>query len=108
VSSDHNVTAYAVRGDDGRTRIAVIEKDDTSGAPVPVRIDVGSASGVAQTMQLTGQSLDSADGVAVQGATVDRHGHLNPHPADFVPYHDGTVQLNVASGSAVIITLGSD
>jgi hypothetical protein len=24
------------------------------------------------------------------------------------PYHDGTVQLNVASGSAVIITLGSD
>lgn len=108
VSSDHNVTAYAVRGDDGRTRIAVIEKDDTSGAPVPVRIDVGSASGVGQVTRLTGQSLDSAGGVAVQGATVDRQGHLNPHPADFVPYRNGVVQLNVASGSAAIVTLGGD
>src|SRR5205085_390254 len=31
LSSDHNVTAYAVRGYDGRVRIAVIEKDATNG-----------------------------------------------------------------------------
>lgn len=105
VSTDRNVTAYAVRGDDGHLRIAVIEKDDTSGAPVPVSISVSGAVGSASILHLTGSSLDSANGVAVQGATVDRKGHLHPGHADHVRVIHGTVNLQVASGSAVVITL---
>jgi alpha-L-arabinofuranosidase len=105
VTSDHNVTAYAVRGDDGHLRIAVIEKDDTSGAPVPVSINVGGRTGSASVIHLTGQSLDSAAGVAIQGSAVDRKGHLNPGRADRVRVHQGTVDLTVASGSAVVLTL---
>ncbi len=105
VSSDRNVTAYAVRGRDGRLRIAVIEKDETAGAPVPVTISVGGHSGSASVLHLTGTSLASADGVAIQGATVDRNGHFNPGHGDRVPVDHGTVSLDVASGSAVIITL---
>jgi hypothetical protein len=105
VSSDHNVTAYAIRGDDGRTRIAVIEKDDTSGAAVPVSIDVGGRNATASVIHLTGTALGSADGVAVQGATVDRAGRLDPGRADRVRVHRGTVDLDVASGSALIVTL---
>jgi hypothetical protein len=105
VSSDHNVTAYAVRGRDGRLRIAVIEKDDTSGAPVPVSIAVQGISGSGSAIHLTGPTLASADGVAVQGATVDRAGRLRPGRADKVRVSHGTVNLNVASGSGVIITL---
>jgi hypothetical protein len=105
VSSDRNVTAYAVRGDDGRTRVAVIEKDDTSGGPLPVSIDVGRGNGTAEVIHLTGESLDSAAGVAVQGATVDRKGHLNPRPSDHLPFRHGTVNLRLAPGSAVVVTL---
>jgi len=105
VSSDRNVTAYAVRGDDGRTRIAVIEKDGTSGAAVPVTINVGPRGGSAQVLRLTGDSLDSAAGVAVQGASVDRGGHLRTGRPDHARVHDGTIDLTVASGSAAIITL---
>ncbi|MFD1049030.1 hypothetical protein ACFQ1S_27590, partial [Kibdelosporangium lantanae] len=39
VSSDRNVTAYAVKGDDGRTRIAVLQKDTTTTAPVHLDIN---------------------------------------------------------------------
>jgi len=105
VTSDRNVTAYAVRGTDGHLRIAVIEKDDTTGAPVPVSIAVGGSSGTAAVLHLTGSTLASADGVAVQGATVDRNGHLRPGHADRVPVSNGAVNLDVAAGSAVIITL---
>jgi hypothetical protein len=105
VSSDRNVTAYAVRGRDGRLRIAVIEKDETSGAPVPVSIAVPGVAGGASVIHLTGRSLDSAEGVAVQGATVDRKGHLNARRGDRVRVRNGTVNLDVASGSAIIITL---
>jgi hypothetical protein len=105
VQSDHNVTAYAVRGRDGQLRIAVIEKDGTAGAPVPVRINVGGAHGSASAIHLTGTALDSAAGVAVQGATVDRGGHLHPGHGDRLPVRNGAVDLTVASGSAVLLTL---
>jgi hypothetical protein len=84
----------------------VIEKDATSGAPVPVTIDVGHGSGEARVLRLTGQTLDSAAGVAVQGSTVDRAGQLDPGRTDRVPVRHGAIQLDVAAGSAAIITVG--
>lgn len=68
-------------------------------------ISIGHGSGTASVLRLTSQSLDSAAGVAVQGASVDRRGHLDPGRADRVRVHHGTVELTVAAGSAVIITL---
>jgi hypothetical protein len=105
LSTDRNVTAYAVRGDDGRTRIAVIEKDPTTSDPVDVGIKVGNATGSAEVVHLTGTSLDSADGVAVEGATVDSSGRLIHRPGDRVPVQQGALNLTVAAGSAVVITL---
>jgi hypothetical protein len=106
--SDQNVTAYAVRGDDGRTRIAVIEKDPVGGAAVPVSIDLGRGNGNAEVIHLTGQSLDSAAGVAVQGASVERDGRLRPGRADHLKVRHGSATLSLATGSAVIITLDGD
>jgi hypothetical protein len=105
VSSDRNITAYAVRGYDGHTRIALIEKDDTSAAPVPVSIKIAAANGTASVIHLTGSSLGSSQGVAIQGATVDRKGHLSPGPADMVAVRHGTVHVSLPAGTAEIITL---
>jgi hypothetical protein len=104
VSTDRNVNAYAVRGDDGRSRIAVIEKDDSSAGPVRLNLKVTCGGRTASVQHLSGTSL-SADDTSIQGATVDRGGHLAPGRADKVRVKDGTLSLDVAGGSAVLITL---
>jgi hypothetical protein len=105
VNSDRNVTSYGIRGRDGHLRIAVLVKEETTGAPVPVSIAVRGANGRASVLHLTGQALNSADGVAVQGATVDASGQLKPGRPDRVRFERGTLNLEVASGSAIIVTL---
>jgi hypothetical protein len=105
LTSDRNVTAYAVRGSDGKTRIALIQKDDTSGAPVRATVNVGRRGGTAEVVRLTGKSLGSKDDVRIQGAAVDRSGRL-PHRAPTkVPVRKGTFSLDLPAGSAVMITL---
>ena len=104
VGTDRNLTAYAVRGDDGRTRIAVVQKDDTTAEPVHLSLAVGGRDRAGGVLRLTGTALN-AEPTAVQGATVDPAGRLRPGPAGAVRVHDGTLTLDVAAGSAAIITL---
>jgi hypothetical protein len=104
VSTDRNINAYAVRGDDGRTRIAVIEKDDPSAGPVRLNLTVAGRDGTASVLHLAGTSL-TADDTAIQGSTVDASGHLKPGKADRVRVHNGTLSLKVDGGSAALITL---
>jgi hypothetical protein len=114
-----SVTAYAVRGDDGHLRVAVIDKDPT-GTPTRVRITgthgeaVGSGEavangprhhGTASLIHLTGTALDATTGTAVQGATVGRDGRLPHRPADRARLHDGTLATTIPSGSAALATL---
>ena len=103
VSTDRNITAYAVRGDDGRTRIAVLQKDDTAAAPVHLDINVGARNSKADVLHLTGTSL-ADEPTAIQGATVDAKGRLKPH-ADQVRVRNGQVSLDLAAGSATVITV---
>jgi hypothetical protein len=106
LSTDRNVRAYAVRGDDGRIRIAVIQKDDTTTAPVHLDIKVGGRSRGAEVLRLTGATLAGQD-TAVQGRTVDRRGNLNVRPGR-ARVSGGSVGIDLAGGSAVLITLDRD
>jgi hypothetical protein len=108
LATDRNITAYAVRGEEGRISIALIEKDDTAAASVHIGLKLGCAAGGARVVHLTGTSLTSGQGVAIQGATVDRSGRLPHRPADRVRVKDGTLDLDLAAGSAVVITLGGE
>jgi hypothetical protein len=105
LTSAHNITAYAVKGHDGKTRVALISKEPTMGAAIPVSLNIPGARGTAKVIRLTGSALDSADGVAVQGAQVDRQGRLHPGPSDHVHVRDGSLSLQLAAGTAVIITV---
>jgi hypothetical protein len=104
VGTERNVTAYAVRGDDGHTRVAIVQKDDTTAAPVHLSLAVGGRDRTGHVLHLTGTSL-GAEPTAVQGSTVDPSGRLRPGPADAVRVHGGTLTLDVAAGSAALITL---
>jgi hypothetical protein len=105
LSTDRNVTAYAVAGRDGHTRVALIQKEATSGAPVRATLKVGNRRGTAELVRLTGESLDSKANVKIQGASVDRRGRL-PHRAPTrVPVRKGTLTVDLPAGSAVLITL---
>jgi hypothetical protein len=104
LSTDRNVTAYAVRGDDGRTRIAVLQKEDTTAAPTHLEINLGGRNRNASVLHLTGASL-GAEQTAIQGATVDRQGHLGPRHPDRFAVHDGTLALDLPAGSAELITV---
>jgi hypothetical protein len=111
LSTDRNVDAYAVRGDDGRLRIALVEKDDVTVGPVQISLDLGAGrgrgTGTAEVLRLTGSALSAAD-TAVQGATVDRSGRLRPGRPDLVRVHDGSLRVNLAGGSAAIVTLDAE
>jgi hypothetical protein len=101
-----NVTAYAVRSNDGRIRVSVIEKDATTAAPVTIAVNTTSQAKFAQVIHLTGESLSSAQNVEIQGVQVNPQGDLPRRPGDRVPVNRGTLNLAVASGSADLITLG--
>jgi hypothetical protein len=104
LTSERNTTAYAVRGDDGHTRIALVQKDETSTAPVTVTLNVGGGSRTAKVLHMTGTAL-ADEPTAVQGATVDIAGKLKPGKPDAAQVRGGVLTLTIPAGSAAIITL---
>jgi hypothetical protein len=104
VTSGTNIRAYAVRGDDCKLRVAVIQKDETSAAPVSVTVNVGGRDRRAEVLRLTGASLNT-EPTAVQGATVDRAGHLAPGRPGTALVRHGALSVDVAAGSAAVLTL---
>jgi hypothetical protein len=104
LTGERNTTAYAVRGDDGHTRIALVQKDETSTAPVTVTLNVGGGSRTAKVLHMTGTAL-ADEPTAVQGATVDIAGTLKPGRPDTARVQGGVLTLTIPAGSAAIITL---
>lgn len=105
VSTTNNITAYALRDNDGKIRVMLVEKDDPSNGPVKVTLKAGTSSAKAQVISLTGPSLTGRQGVKIQGATVDKDGHFTTGPSDQIQGDGGTYTINLKSGSAVLITL---
>jgi hypothetical protein len=104
LTSDRNITAYAVKGADGHLRVALVQKDATTAAPVQVTLHVGGGRRTATVLHLTGTALDAAP-TQVQGATVDIAGKFKPGAPDKLPVTGGVLTLSVPAGSAAVITL---
>jgi hypothetical protein len=69
-----------------------------------VDIPVGGRDRGADVLRLTGDSL-GAEPTAVQGAAVDRSGHLKPGRPDQARVHNGSLGVDLGAGSAVVITI---
>jgi hypothetical protein len=99
-----NATAYAVRGDDGHVRLAVIDKDSTTPLHLDLTVADRDCHATAGVLRMTASGL-AADDTAVNGSTVDSAGKLHIGREDRVKVSNGTVHLDVAAGSAVVISL---
>jgi hypothetical protein len=104
LATGHNLTAYAVRGDDRKLRLAVISKEDPAAGPVPVTLAVGTEFRTGRVLTMTGSSLTGVD-TAVEGARVDSAGRLSPGKGQRVTVEGGDLSLELAGGSAAVITL---
>jgi hypothetical protein len=104
-SPNNNITAYALRGNDGKTRVVLVEKDTVPQGSVSVTLKAGTSSGHAQVIKLTGSSLASGQKVEVQGATVAKDGSFTPGRPKQIRGNNGMYTINLNSGSAALITL---
>ena len=106
VSTSNNITSYAVRGSDGKTRVVVVDKDPVSATPVTVLVHLGTGT-VGSVLHLTGSSLTSATGIAIQGATVARDGTFTPGNAGHITGRNGDFTVTMQPGSAALVTVAS-
>ncbi len=102
-----NLTAYGVRHAAGRMSLAVINKDSSRDGMVEIASDRPMTD--AHVMRLTAPSLSAQDGIALGRAGVDANGRWSGGHAEKIPLRDGKAELDIAAGSAALITLtGAD
>jgi hypothetical protein len=104
VAGANNLVAYAVKGDDGARRVALIEKSPT-GSKLSVSVTIGGV-GTAQVLRLTAPALTATSGIAIQGAALDGAGHLALGEPERIPLAAGVLTVDLATGSAALITVG--
>jgi hypothetical protein len=97
-----NLTAYAMRQDEGAMTLTVINKDLNSDASVEV---TGAAPRQARVMRLSAPSPSALGGVTLGDAAVDGGGRWNGGKTDPVRIMDGKAVLDVSAGSAALIML---
>ncbi|GAA3269073.1 hypothetical protein GCM10020218_009010 [Dactylosporangium vinaceum] len=106
VSTQHNLTAYAVKGSDGKTRVMLVNKEPTTAAAATVALNTGQPAGTkASVIRLAGSALDSPEDITLAGATVKPDGTFTQGPAELATTTGAGLTLTLPGGSAALITL---
>ena len=98
-----NVTAHAVLGDDGKLRVAIINKSLTQ--PVLASIASGSTRMKAEVVRLTAPSVVAKDGVMLAGSAVRADGVWMPQSGEPAARVNGQFELSVPAASAAMLTI---
>jgi hypothetical protein len=101
--SHPNLSAFAVRADDGSLRICLINKNVQRGGRVKVNPDRRFAKAI--VMRLAGLGIDATTNVTLGGASVDEQGRWDPVLDEARDLNGSEFVVEVAVGSAVVITL---
>jgi hypothetical protein len=97
-----NITAYAVRSDDGDIRLTLVNKEAARDAQVRAACPgIATASAV----RLIAPSLSSKDGVLLGGSPVTNAGKWAPGPPQSVRIAGGEIEIDVPAACAVILHL---
>ncbi|WP_329410268.1 glycosyl hydrolase family 79 C-terminal domain-containing protein [Nocardia vinacea] len=105
VASGRNLTAYAVRRDDGRTRVMLISKDSPAGPGIELTLHRGNADGIAELLYLRAPALNSTQNVTLQGSSIGPGGAFRLGAADRVTGKAGTYTFHLPAGAAAMVVL---
>lgn len=97
------LSAFAVRADDGSLRICIINKNVQRGERVKVNPDRRFAKAI--VMRLAGPGIDASTNVTLGGAAVDEQGRWDPVLDEGRDLNGSEFVVEVAAGSAAVITL---
>jgi len=98
-----NVTAYVVQTAAGGTNIVIVNKDPTQNLSMNIQIPHASTS--ATLLAMTGPSLASTTGVAIQEASINVDGSFSPIPPYTLTANGKQVSCYVPALSAVLVSI---
>ena len=99
-----NLTSHAVLGDDGRLRIAIINKDLAKHAKI--RIKLANRPDQASVMRLCAPAVDAKTDITLGRAGVASDGTWQPNPLESITASAGEFQLDVPAASAAVLEVG--
>jgi len=99
-----NLTAYAADAGDGKTLVALFNKDSQDAEVVLG--DGKRKLGNATAVRLTAAAVDSKTGVTFQGAEVGNAGQYHPLAGETLQARMGKLTVRVPAYSAVLVRLG--
>jgi hypothetical protein len=103
-----NVDLTALQSGDGRLHVVVVDDDPPEDPPAILSLRVGRRFGAASLLALTAPSPAAESGVKLGGRPVAGDGRWHqPTALPHSPNHGGTVKVQLAPSSAMLITLPS-
>jgi hypothetical protein len=102
VQTTPNVTAHSVLGNDGKLRVAVINKDQVNTAVV--KITTTNTYNQATDIKLSGQALNSMTGITLGGNAVASDGTWSAGTPETLTLNGKIAYITVPAASAAIIT----
>lgn len=103
ITTSANVVAHAALGDDGTLRVTLINKDTVSS--VLARISPTATYHAATAQFLSGASIHAYTGITFAGTGVSTTGAWHAAAPFAIPGENGTFNVPLSTGSAVVVTL---
>jgi hypothetical protein len=87
-------------------RVVLVNDDPPNTSPLALRLDLGADMGAARILRLTAPSQSATGGVLLAGRSVASDGSWRaPKRTESVATHAGTLALELAPGSAALVTV---
>jgi hypothetical protein len=103
-AGDLNVKAYATRGEAGRTRVILVNKELRHG--VDLRIEVGEATATkGSALRLAAPAVDGTLGVTFGGNEVTAAGTWKPAITETISVREGRVAIRLRAASAAVVEI---
>jgi hypothetical protein len=101
-----NLVAASFAGPNHSLKIVLADNEPNGASPLALRLEVGAGQGVAQILRLTAPSQSATSDVLLAGRAVAADGSWRaPLRAETTPTYSGTLALELAPGSAALITV---